>query len=193
MNGATGGTGPCIGLIELASIAAGYEATDALVKEAEVEVLESGPVTPGKFFVLFTGPVEEVTSALRRGLETGADVVLDQLFIPNVEPTLLQLARTGSLPSQPLDALGIIETLSIASTIRAADIASKTASLRLVSLRLAAGIGGKSFVTFTGEVSDVESGLERGSADAEQAGMLVRRVAIPRPHRAMRAVLGLEP
>jgi len=208
-----GGPGPCIGLLELASIAAGFETADALRKEAAVRLLGARPVTPGKFVILFSGPVEEVSSALRRGLETGADTLIDSLFIPNVEPTLLALIETGAhaaaagaaggrgsaAPGVPgaasglpiaLDAVGIIETLSVASTIRAADIASKTATLRLVGLGLAAGLGGKSFVTFTGEVSDTGAALEAGAADAERAGMLVRKVLIPRPHADMAGVLG---
>ena len=197
MSAAVGGQGPCIGLLELASIAAGFETADALRKEAAVRLLGARPVTPGKFVILFTGPVEEVSSALRRGLETGADVLIDSLFIPNVEPTLLALVEAtrgagGAAAGAPiaLDAVGIIETFSVASTIRAADIASKTAVLQLLGLGLAAGLGGKSYVTFTGEVGDVGVALEAGAADAERAGMLVRKVLIARPHADMAEVFG---
>jgi microcompartment protein CcmL/EutN len=197
VGGPVGGSGPCIGLLELASIAAGFETADALRKEAAVRLLGARPVTPGKFVILFTGPVEEVASALRRGLETGADSLIDSLFIPNLEPTLLALIEAtrgagGAAAGGPiaLDAVGIIETFSVASTIRAADIASKTAVLQLLGLGLAAGLGGKSYVTFTGEVGDVGVALEAGAADAERAGMLVRKVLIPRPHADMAEVFG---
>ena len=197
MSAAVGGQGPCIGLLELASIAAGFETADALRKEAAVRLLGARPVTPGKFVILFTGPVEEVASALRRGLETGADSLIDSLFIPNLEPTLLALVEAtrgagGAAAGAPiaLDAVGIIETFSVASTIRAADIASKTAVLQLLGLGLAAGLGGKSYVTFTGEVGDVGVALEAGAADAERAGMLVRKVLIARPHADMAQVFG---
>ncbi|MHC5212758.1 MAG: BMC domain-containing protein [Planctomycetota bacterium] len=186
---AVGGTGPCVGLLELASIAAGYETTDALRKEAAVRVLQARAVTPGKFVILFTGSVEDVSSALRRGLEIGADTLLDSLYIPNIEPTLLALVEGAAAAPGTLDAVGIIETLSVASTIRAADIAAKTASLRMVGLGLAVGIGGKSYVTFTGEVGDVTAAVEAGAADADRVGMLVRRVVIPRPHADMEEVL----
>lgn len=189
--GPVGGTGPCVALVELASIAAGFEVTDALRKEAAVQILRSGPVSPGKFIVLFTGSVEDTTSAWRRALEVGADALIDHLLIPNIEPTLLALVR-GARPSvpQPLDAVGILETLSVASTIRAADLAAKAASLQLIDVQLAVGLGGKSYVTFTGEVSDVTAAVEAGAADAERAGLLVRRVVIPRPHADMGGVLG---
>lgn len=191
MSAAVGGAGSCIGLLELASIAAGFETADALPKEADVEILHARPVSPGKYVILFTGTVEDTTSSLRRGLEVGADAMIDHLLIPNVEPTLLALMRGDGARVSALDAVGIIETLSVASTVRAADIASKTGSLELIGLGLAVGIGGKSYVTFTGPVPDVTSAVDAGSADAEAAGMLVRRVVIPRPHVDMATVLGL--
>jgi len=190
-SGAVGGTGPCIALLELASIAAGFETADALRKEAAVQILRARAVSPGKFVILFTGSVEDTASAHRRGLEIGADTLIDSLFIPNVEPTLLALMRGGRPNGTPvLDAVGIIETLSVASTVRAADIAAKTASLQLIDVQLAVGIGGKSYVTFTGDVADVTAAVEAGAADAERAGLLVRRVVIPRPHVDMAGVLG---
>ena len=190
-SGQVGGTGPCVGLLELASIAAGFETTDALRKEAAVQILRARAVSPGKFVILFTGTVEDTTSALRRGLEVGRDNLIDSLLIPNIEPTLLALMRGGRPNGVPeLDAVGIIETLSVASTVRAADIAAKTASLQLLDVQLAVGLGGKSYVTLTGEVGDVTAAVEAGAADAERAGLLVRRVVIPRPHGDMAGVLG---
>lgn len=191
MSAAVGGSGPCIGLLELASIAAGFETTDALAKEATVEILDARPVSPGKYVVLFTGSVEDTTSSLRRGLEMGAESLIDSLLIPNVEPTLLSLMRGEPGRPSGLDAVGIIETLGVASTVRAADIASKTGSLEFVGIGLAVGIGGKSYVTFTGPLADVQSAVEAGAADARAVGMLVREVVIPRPHNDMRQVLGL--
>src|SRR5262245_66049909 len=38
-----GGLGPCVALVELASIAAGFETVDALRKEAAVEILRARP------------------------------------------------------------------------------------------------------------------------------------------------------
>jgi microcompartment protein CcmL/EutN len=191
MSTAVGGSGPCVGLLELASIAAGIETTDALVKEAAVEIIESRAVSPGKYVILFSGSVEDTTSSLRRGLESGADTLIDSLLIPNVEPTLLALMRGEAPRVSGLDAVGVIETLSVASTVRAADIASKTGSLELVGIGLAVGLGGKSYVTLTGPLPDVQSGVDAGAADASAAGMLVRSVVIPRPHTDMARVLGL--
>lgn len=194
MTSAVGGSGPCVGMLELASIVAGIETADALSKEADIELVTTRAVSPGKYLILFTGPVEEVSSAMRRGTEVGGGFLIDQLSIPNLEPTLYDLIvgqnEGRNPPIMDLDAVGLIETLSVASTIRAADIASKTASLTLVRLALARGIGGKSWVAFTGEVSDVEAGVSAGAANAEAAGLLVARVVIPSPHGNLQQVLG---
>ena len=48
---------------------------------------------------------------------------------------------------------------------------------------------GKSYVTFTGDVSDVDAATSSGAEDAERAGMLVRHVVIPQPHTDMAGVL----
>lgn len=184
-----GNNGACVGALEIASLAAGFETADAIVKEASVDILMADCVSPGKYVLLFTGPVDDVSSALRRGIEVCGDVLLDRLFIPNIDGSLLAFARGEGVPPPFLDAVGIIETLSVASTLRAGDRAAKIASIQFVSAALARGLGGKSYVTFTGEVSDVEAAVDAGASDAEDAGMLVRRVIIPRPHRGMLEVL----
>ena len=194
MTSTVGGSGPCVGMLELASIVAGLETTDALSKEADIRLVTARAVSPGKYLILFTGPVEEVSSAMRRGIEVGGPFLIDQLSIPNLEPTLYELVvgqdEARKAPVVDFDAVGLIETLSVASTIRAADIASKAASLTLVRLALARGIGGKSWVAVTGEVSDVEVGVTAGAADAEAAGLLVARAVIPSPHGNLQQVLG---
>lgn len=76
----------------------------------------------------------------------------------------------------------MIETTTVASTILAADLALKTATVDLVDIRIANGLGGKSFFTLTGEVSDVRSAAAAGARHAQERGLLARDVVIPRPH-----------
>ena len=52
----------------------------------------------------------------------------------------------------------------------------------LLELRVANGLGGRSYVSVTGEVSDVRSSVLAGSKSAEGTGMLLRQVVVPRPH-----------
>ena len=178
--------GPCIGLLELASVARGVEAADALLKEADVEMLFSSPVQPGKYVMLFTGSVEDVRIALDRGLEVAGNALVDQLLIPQIHSQVESgLRRRGGHVNGQLDAVGVVETLTVAASILAADVALKTATVDLIDLRIANGLGGKSFFTLTGEVSDVRSSVAAGAHSAEQRGQLAEQVVIPRPHASL--------
>jgi len=177
------GLGPCIGLLELCSVARGVEVTDAVLWMATVEVLFASPVQPGKYVLLFTGSVQDVSSALRRGAEVaGADLV-DELLIQQVhEQVEAALRRRGGHIDGHLDAIGVVETATVASAIVAADVALKTATVDLFDLRIANGLDGKSFLSLTGPVSDVRSSVTAGAKSAEAKGKLLRSVVIARPH-----------
>jgi microcompartment protein CcmL/EutN len=83
------------------------------------------------------------------------------------------------------EALGILETRQVASTIRAADAGVKGALVTLREIRLADGLGGKSFCLFQGLVSDVEAAVEIGVGALADAEQLVEQVVIPQLHAEM--------
>lgn len=177
------GLGTCIGLLELASVARGVEVADGILWEASVELLFSSPVQPGKYVMLFTGSVQDVVSAVRRGAEIAGSDLVDQLVIQQVhEQVEAALRRNGGHIDGALDAVGVVETTTVAASITSADIALKTATVDLLDLRIANGLGGKSFWTLTGPVADVRSSVTAGARAAQEAGRLAREVVIPRPH-----------
>lgn len=170
-----------IGLIELNSIARGILVCDAMVKKAPVELIEAIPLCPGKYIVLISGDVASVEDSIYTGLETGGEKVVDHLILPQVHeqviPAIHALTEVDSL-----DALGIIETFSVASSILSADAAAKAAEIKLIEVRLAKGLGGKAFVTLTGDIADVEAAMEAGCKIAAKDGLLLSAVTIPSPH-----------
>ncbi len=170
-----------IAIIETISIAVGIEITDAMAKMASVEILESTAICPGKYMVLVAGGVSDVESSLKRGVEVGGDVVADTLLIPHVHADIFP-AILGAVDVGELEALGIVETFTVASSILAADAAAKAAHVRILEVRLAKGLGGKGFFTMTGEVHEVEAAMEAALEVTRQSGTLVRSVVIPRPH-----------
>jgi microcompartment protein CcmL/EutN len=174
-----------IGAIETSSIAQGTVVGDAMVKQAEVTLVEACTLSPGKYWVLIGGDVGPVRSAYARGIEVAADTLLDSLFIPQLHEMVLPALR-GTVSPRDEDALGVIETLTAASAIIAADRAAKTAAVTLRDLRLSNGLGGKGFVFLTGEVGDVQAAVEAGRAEAVQKGLLVRSVVVPRLHPQMK-------
>lgn len=169
-----------IGLIELTSIAKGYEVADALLKTASVEIVFNRTICPGKFMVMVAGETAAVNSSIAAGLDLAGDTVVDDLIIPNVHPEVFP-AISGTRVIEKTDALGIIETFSVASIIEAADAAVKAADVQLIEIHLAMAIGGKGYVTLTGEVAAVRAAVEAGADYIRNKGLLVNKVVIPQP------------
>src|SRR5882762_4341080 len=174
--------GNSIGLIELGSIAAGFEVCDAMLKTADVELLLSRSICSGKYMVLIRGDVAAVESSVCAGSEVGHFSIIDTFVIPNVHESVFP-ALNGSNKIEALEALGIIESFSIASLIEAADAAAKSANVTLIEIRLAMALGGKAFVTLTGSVAAVRSAVDAGAAVVAAKGLLTNKVVIasPRP------------
>ncbi len=180
---APGITVPAVGLLEFSSIALGMRAGDAMVKKAPVRALVAGSVQPGKYLVLVDGDVASVEEALAAGEAAGAPSLVDRLFLPDVHPEVGN-AVAGARRPGPIDTLGVIETRTTASVIRAADAGMKGARVSLVEIRLANGLGGKAFCLFAGEQTDVEAAVEIG-AGVIDPGNLLQQVVIPRLHEEM--------
>lgn len=173
-----------IGLIELSSIAAGYLVADAMLKAADVELILSRTICSGKFMVLVGGDVAGVMSSVEAGEVAGQGAVIDTFVIPNVHASLFA-AISGTSKVDVLEALGIIESFSVASMIEAADAAAKAARVQVIELRLAMALGGKAFVTLTGDVAAVQAAVDAGAAVVASKGLLVNKVVIPNPRREL--------
>lgn len=175
---------PALALLEFSSIATGIEAGDAMIKRAPVEQIRSGTVQPGYYLVLVTGDVASVEEAVAAGQETGQSGLRDSLFLPNVHPDVVAaLASPARQQPAPGDALGVVETHTVAAAILAADAGLKGAEVALLQLRLADGLGGKGLALFKGVVADVAAAVEIGSAVAQK--QLLRQVVIAQLHDEM--------
>lgn len=172
---------PAIGLIEFNSVAKGIVVTDFVAKKAPVKILETHPICPGKYMLLFTGDVGPVEESLDEGVLKGADAVINRLLLPNVHPDVVP-AIAGSTKIEKFLSIGVIETFSVASCVVAADVAAKAAEIELIEIRLANGLGGKAYFTFTGELHFVEAALEAAHAFVMSEGTLAGREIIPAPH-----------
>jgi microcompartment protein CcmL/EutN len=173
-----------IGLIELGSIAAGYEVTDAMLKTADVELLLARSICSGKYMVMVRGDVAAVQSSVDSGSRAGSFSVIDTFVIPNVHESIFP-AIYGTVKVEQLGALGILESFSVASLIEGADAAAKSANVQLIEIRLAMALGGKAFVTMTGNVAAVRSAVESGAQTIAKKGLLVNKVVIAQPRREL--------
>jgi ethanolamine utilization protein EutM len=77
-------------------------------------------------------------------------------------------------------ALGIIETVGLIGLIEAADVALKTADVKLVAYEKIEG--GMVSVTLRGDVASVKAATDAGAAAANRVGELVAVHVIPSPH-----------
>lgn len=173
-----------IGLIELTSIAAGMLAADIMLKTSDVELILNRSICSGKYMVLIGGDVAAVQTAVDAASDMVRFAVIDTFVIPNVHEQIFP-AIAGHTGVEVLEALGIVETFSVASLIEAADAAAKSASIKLIELRLAMALGGKAFFTCTGEVAAVSSAVESGAKVASDKGVLVNKVVIAQPRQEL--------
>lgn len=171
-----------IGLIESSSIAKGIEFTDVMAKSADITILVTKSICPGKYIVLIGGDVSSVNQAVDAALDVAPSVVVDHFVIANIHPSILPAISGGTVVDE-VEAIGVLETYSVAATIEATDLAVKAASVTPIRMHLAFGIGGKSYVVLTGDVASVEASMKVGAESASNRGFLVNQVVIPRPHR----------
>ena len=174
-----------IGLIEHSSIARGIEATDAMLKAADVILDFAKPVCPGKFIELVHGEVEAVKASMDAGLKAGGSSVVNHLMISQVHPTLIPAINAVLDPPEQVAALGVVEYFDIASAVVGADAAAKTAHITLMEVRLGMGIGGKSFFKLSGDVADVHSAVAAAVDIAREHTTIVSTCVIPAPDPAL--------
>lgn len=174
--------GLAIGTVELNSVASGVTAGDAMLKAAEVQLVMAQPVCPGKYVLIVAGDTSSVETAVQAGEKAGKDKVVDRTLISSVAPEVLPAIMRTTAPEQK-EAVGVIETFSLASAILAADYAVKSAAVDLIEVRLGRGLGGKSFVILTGSVSDVTMAADTARNQLGKDGMLLNIEVIPSLHR----------
>lgn len=174
---------PAIGLLEMSSIARGVIACDAMVKRAAVTVVIAAPVCPGKFVILVEGVVADVEQAMQAGLYYTGPSHVDDLLLTQVHPQVLPAVR-GTTKVESLNAIGIVETFTVAATVLGADAACKAADIELVEMRLAVGLGGKAYFTMTGEQHMVEAAIA-AAVEKLDGGLIIRTEIIPAPHSDM--------
>jgi len=173
-----------IGLIELTSIAAGFHVTDAMLKAATTELILSRSICSGKYMVMVGGEVAAVTASVEAGEAVEEASIIDTFVIPNVHESIFPAIK-GLTMVKEFEAIGILESFSVASLIEGADAAVKAADVTLMEIRLAMALGGKAFCTLTGEVAAVQAAVDAGADTIARKGLLVNKVVIPRPRREL--------
>ena len=170
-----------IGMIELNSIARGIETCDFMIKAAQVTLLRASSICPGKYMILIGGNTGDVKASMTEGMKRGDESVVDSLILPNIHPDLIP-AISGTTHVPEYGAVGVLEFYSVASAIKASDIAAKAAKVTLIEVHIGFAIGGKGYVTLTGEVGDVRAAVNAAKDSSE---LMVDTAVIPRPDKRL--------
>lgn len=169
--------GNAIGMVELTSIARGIEVCDFMLKAAQVDLIRSCTVCPGKYMVIVAGETGDVKASMAEGKKRSGEYLVDSLFISNIHNQLIPaLSAVNQVPKT--GAVGVIEFYSVASAILAADVAAKAAQITLIEVRIGFAIGGKGFVSLTGEIGAVKAAIAAAEKSSE---LYLQSTVIPKP------------
>ncbi len=170
-----------IGIIELSSIAAGFLVADTMLKAGNVRLMLSRTICSGKYMVVVCGDTAPVESAVAAGTEAANGCLIEHSVVHNIHSDVIA-AMGRSQVTPPDGALGVLESFNVTTLLQAADCAVKAADVQLLEVRLAMALGGKAFVTMTGQISSVQAAVAAGRALIAESGALVNAVVISRPH-----------
>lgn len=173
-----------LGLIELRSIATGIKAADEMLKSADVELVLSTPICPGKYVILVSGNVGSVKNAVETGVREAGIFIVDSHIINNVSEKVIP-ALSGTSCIDGVKSIGVIESMSALASIKAGDTAVKASNVELLEIRIARGLGGKGFVIFSGELSSVNSAVQACINQLQDSGQIIGTSVIASPHKEL--------
>ena len=171
-------------MVEYKTVSSGIRAADLMIKTSSVEVIQASVICPGKYIVLITGDLSAVKASVDAAKVQNGEQLVDSFVLGNPADELFP-AIYGGVAVENAKALGVLETFSVPSTIIAADTAAKTSDVTLIELRLARGMGGKSYVLITGDVAAVTAAIEHARSVVGEDGMLLDSTVIPSPDKEL--------
>lgn len=168
-----------LGMVELNSIAKGIETADAMIKSAEVQLLYSKHICPGKYIIIVSGDTEAVKLSVDMGLKVGQINIIASFVLSNIHEDIINgLKRKYNY--HVIKAIGVVEFTSAAEALTSLDRVLKYGDVSLVKLLMGSSIGGKCYFIITGDLSAVEEGIRFGM-NGINIKKLLNKVIIPYP------------
>src|SRR5512136_1230465 len=176
---------PAIAVIEFDHIPVGMHATDAMLKKAPIAFVKCGTISRGRYLAVIGGTPASVEESLSEAMRLGGEDVLDHLLLADVHPQVYD-AILGQRKVGGRGSLAIIETDTVASNVRAAELALKGTPVDLIEIRLAdTGLSGKGVSLYQGDLHDVEEAIGIVVRFLEASGGGVRYRIIASPHEGL--------
>jgi microcompartment protein CcmL/EutN len=107
---------------------------------------------------IIDGTVDAVRRSLEKAQRVGSESLLDVQLILNPHEQVSP-AITGTSVIDTVENVGGVETMGAIASVRAADFAAKSSNIKLIEVRIARGLGGKSFVLFCGDLASVKNAV----------------------------------
>ncbi|NQT60183.1 MAG: BMC domain-containing protein [Bacteroidetes bacterium] len=170
-----------IGVLELSSIANGFKTLDSVVKESPVTILKAEVLNPGKYLIIITGDVASVESAMDAGIEVAGGSLIDHILLTNMDEQVIPSINSCHSPVE-WDAVGFLETYSVAAAVEAADRSVKEANVHIVEIVTGNESGGKAMLKISGTIGNVDAAMSSAVTLVRDKGQLCSNVIIPRPH-----------
>jgi len=170
-----------IGVLEISSIANGFKTLDVVVKESPVTILRAEVLNPGKFLIIMTGDVASVESAMDAGIEASGGTLIDHILLSHMDEQVIPSLNSCQSPLE-WDAVGLLETYTVAAAVAAADRSVKEANIHIVEIVTGNESGGKAMLKISGTLGDVDAAMISAVALVKDKGQLCSNVIIPRPH-----------
>jgi microcompartment protein CcmL/EutN len=175
---------PAIALLEISGIATGIYCADVMIKCSPITVLKSGTVHNGKYLILIGGSVASVEEAFYKGLTAAGEEIIDHVILPDIHEQVHD-AILGQRSDCSKEAIGILETASVAAIIQSTDAAIKHTDISIVEIRIADHLGGKAFSIINGEIEDIESAVEIAREKTTKPEFWLQKTVIPNLHQEL--------
>ena len=170
-----------IGILELSSMADGFNTLDAVVKESPVIIIKAEPINPGKYLIMITGDVASVEAAMDVGVNIAGKSIIDHILLKNLDKQIIPAIKSCNAPAE-WDAIGFLETKSVAAAVEAADMAVKEADVSIVGIVTGNETGGKALVKISGDIGNLNTAMISTAKMLSSKDQLYRDIIIPGPH-----------
>jgi ethanolamine utilization microcompartment shell protein EutL len=126
-----------------------------------------------------------VKESFIEGLHRGEESIIDSVFLPDVHAEVYN-AILGERLLCKHEALGVIETETVAAIIESVDAGIKGAAVSILELRLADGYAGKGFSLLNGKIEDVEAAVDIALDRISNRSQIIFHRIIPSVHPELR-------
>ncbi len=172
-----------LGIVECKSIAHGVALSDSMLKGADVELIRSGTICPGKYMIYLAGDRASVQVAISIAKSKNIKLV-GSFVISNISPQIIKaFGYKINLDEKPdknnISALGLVESSAVAACIEAADFAIKKADVHLGKIVLGQGLAGKAYFVLVGDLESVQTAVDEAKKILDKK--LIEAVVIARP------------